>query len=387
MQYDVIIIGAGASGLVCAAACGQRGRRVLVLDHGPKAARKVRIAGGGRCNLTNRHVSASDYICSNPHFVKSALSRFTPDDMLALLGRYKLDVVDEGHGRLFCMQGADAIASMLETEAKQAGVGIQLNVNIEEIRLTTNEFVIQTDSGRFASASLVVATGGAAWPQVGASGFAYETAKQFGLKVTPIRPGLVPLTMSDQDATLCRSLSGIALPVRATVAGKTITDALLFTHHGISGPVGLDISMYWQRGDAVTIDFAPNHDVAELLSRETKRDVKNVLSFVMPKTLAAALCQRANVSGPTASLSKKHLTSLLETVHAFTLQPAGTEGLKKAETTIGGVDVAGISSKTMESNTVAGLYFTGEALDVAGRLGGFNLQWAWSSGYAAGQFA
>ncbi len=387
MKYDVIIIGAGASGLICAAACGRRGKSVLVLDHGPKAARKVRIAGGGRCNLTNRHVTPADYICPNPHFVKSALSRFTSDDILSLLTAYNLDVVDEGHGRLFCVQGADAIANMLIEEARKAGARIALRTQVEDIRHEENHFFVQTDSHAATSTSLVIATGGAAWPQVGASSFAYETAKRFGLKVTPIRPGLVPLTMSGPEAVFCRNLTGVALPVRAQVSNKEIDDALLFTHRGISGPAGLDISMYWQRGETISIDFAPLHDVAARLAKETKRDVKNVISTFVPKTLAATLCQRADVSGPTANLSKKQINTLLDTIHAFSLQPAGTEGLKKAETTIGGVDVNGVSSKTMESNAVAGLYFVGEALDVAGRLGGFNLQWAWSSGYAAGQFA
>lgn len=391
--YDVIVLGAGASGLVCAAECARRGRRVVVVDHAAEPGRKVRISGGGRCNVTNRRVQAVDYVCANPHFVKSALSQYPPERFLAFMAGNRLDVQEADHGRLFCMQGAAAVVDALRETAAQSGVHWSLGEEIGEVIRTGDRFHVHCRSSMFSSSSLVVATGGPAWPQIGATDLGHRLARVFGMKVTDLRPGLVPLRASGEQLTFCRELSGISLPVRIRVQHAVlpgdIDDALLFTHRGMSGPAILDASLFGQPGrlPVLEIDFLPEVDLDNILQSASRREIRNALATVLPARLAEMLCVMHGWNGQAGNLSKKTRMAMSHQIHSFPFIPAGTEGFAKAEATLGGVDTEFISSKTMESKVIPGLYFTGEVLDVTGRLGGYNLQWAWSSGFVAGQWA
>lgn len=385
---DPIILGAGASGLMCAIHCGLRGRGALVLDHADKAARKVRISGGGRCNFTNLGAAPEDFVCANPHFVKSALARYAPHDFLDFFTKNGLTFEEEGGpGRLFCREGARAVADLLESEAARLGARLLTGVSVDEVRRQGDGFQVMAGRDRFEAGAVVVAAGGPAWPQIGATDLGLRIAKSFGLRVVPIRPGLVPLTAPRELQALCREMSGVSLParIRTNRADRDVSGDLLFTHRGLSGPAALDASLFWRPGETLFIDFLPGRDVAGELAARARMTVKNALGRLLPKRLAALLCDRLGLSKTVAETSKKELAALCESVSAFAFAPAGTEGFKKAETTLGGVDTDLISSKTMEAKAVPGLYFTGEVLDVAGRLGGFNLQWAWSSGAAAGR--
>lgn len=387
MLHDVIILGAGASGLVCAGECAKRGRKTLVLDHAREPGRKVHISGGGRCNVTNRRVNAADYVCANPHFVKSALSQYPARRILDFLHKHGLDVVEEDHGRLFCSKGAKDLVNTLAGSAQESGAWFQFNEQIKDVRREGGRFYVRASSGLYNAQSLIVATGGPAWPQIGASDLGHHLARSLGLTVTQTRPGLAPLRASSEHATFCRSLTGIALRVRIVIGKVRIDDALLFTHHGISGPAALDASLYWQPGQSLSIDLCPDQDIALILGQNPRKEIRNALSQALPSRLAALFCEIHGWSGQVGTLSKKVLAAMDRLIHAFPFIPAGTEGFIKAEVTMGGVDTDQISSKTMEAKTIPGLYFTGEVLDVAGRLGGYNLQWAWSSGFVAGQWA
>jgi len=382
-RYDVLILGAGASGLACAMTCGQRGRRVCVVDHAGETGPKVRVSGGGHCNLTNRVVTADDYACGNPHFVKSALAQYPPAQMPALLARHGLTLEERSHGQLFCLQGAATVADVLTREAVEAGARLLLGTAIRDARRDAEGFDVETNQGLLKSRSLVVATGGLAWPQIGATHIGYALARGFGLQVTPLRPALAPLLARPAQADWCRALSGISLPVRIAGARQAAGD-LLFTHRGISGPAVLDASLFWRKGDTLQIDFLPGIDLAATLARTPRMTPQNALALVLPRRLAFSLCP---TPATIAELSKVRLKELARLVQAFAFEPADTAGYAKAEVTLGGVDTAQISSKTMEVKTIPGLFFIGEALDVTGRLGGFNLQWAWSSGYVAGLHA
>jgi predicted Rossmann fold flavoprotein len=388
---DVVVLGAGASGLVCAAQCARRGRRVVIVDHADRPGLKVRISGGGRCNVTNRRVRAEDYVCANPHFVKSALAQDPPKRFLAFLAAHGVETVEADHGRLFCVPGAAAVVAALLREAEEAGVFFALGESICEVSASDNGFQVHCRTRSFASRSLVVATGGPAWPRIGSTDFGSRLAEQFGLRVFPARPGLVPLLASKDLLGFCRDLSGISLPVRVVVEGARIPDgiedALLFTHRGISGPATLDASLYWRPGRHLGIDLLPGRNINEMLAQAPRREVRNALAVALPTRLAELLCHRHGWSGQAGNLPKKQCLVLERTIHAFPFHPSGTEGFDKAEVTLGGVDTDGVSSKTMEAKAVSGLYFTGEVLDVTGRLGGYNLQWAWSSGFVAGQWA
>ncbi|PTN34903.1 aminoacetone oxidase family FAD-binding enzyme [Desulfonatronum sp. SC1] len=388
---DVVVLGAGASGLVCAAQCAKRGRRVVVVDHADRPGLKVRISGGGRCNVTNRRVQAENYVCANPHFVKSALAQYPSKRFLAFLAAYGVETVEADHGRLFCVPGAAAVVAALLREAEEAGVSWALGEPIREVLATDNEFQVHCRTRSFASRSLVVATGGPAWPRIGATDFGLRLAEQFGLRVFPARPGLVPLRASGDLVGFCRELSGISLPARVVVEGAripdSIEDALLFTHRGISGPATLDASLYWRPGRHLAIDLLPGRNIGEMLAQAPRREVRNALAAALPARLAELLCRRHGWSGQAGSLPKKQRLDLERTIHAFPFHSSGTEGLDKAEATLGGVDTDEVSSKTMEAKAVPGLFFIGEVLDVTGRLGGYNLQWAWSSGFVAGQRA
>ncbi len=393
--YDVIILGAGASGLFCAWQCAIRGRKVALVDHARTCGRKVGISGGGKCNFTNLHLTAADYLCANPHFVKSALAQFAPSDFLQWMERHGLPVVDMGQGMLFS-KSADRIVECLVADVREAGGQLHLGCRVDKARKRGERFMVSLMelSGetalRFESASLVLALGGLAWPQIGATNLGHRLAKSFGLDCTPLRPGLVPLLAPPELQEFCAALSGISLPVR--IAGAFPAQGeLLFTHKGISGPAVLNASLGWREGDCLEIDFLPDTDVGEALAAWPKMELKNALTRLLPKRLCLELCR---LQGDTqdwtttiASLSKKRLRAVEQMLHAFQYAPQGTAGFAKAEVTVGGVNTSGISSKSMEVKSVPGLFITGELLDVTGRLGGFNLQWAWSSGFAAGQHA
>lgn len=385
-HHDVIILGAGASGLWCAARCAALGLRTLVLDHAEKPAAKVRVTGGGRCNLTNARITPADYVGQNPHFVKSALARLSPADAVQAVRAGGLDTQEEAHGKIFCRQGAGAVATFLIETARTAGAAILPATAILEVRreADSGRFVVDTPAGAHAAPQLVVATGGLSWPRLGASDAGHRLARRFGIPVVAPRPGLVPLSAPPEIGPLCRGLSGIALPVAIDIqGGPSIPGDLLFTHQGISGPAVLDASLFWLPGQTLSIDLAPGHDLAALADEAPRQDVKNLLARVLPARLAAALCAAQGLSGPTASLPRKRLLAFLDGLHAFPFAPSGTGGYAKAEVTIGGVDTRHISSKTMQALAVPGLFFIGEALDVTGRLGGFNLHWAFASAQAA----
>ena len=387
MNADVIIIGAGASGLCCAVGCGRRGRDVLVLDHGNKAARKVLASGGGRCNCTNTLVEAGDYRCANPHFVKSALARFSPWDLLAWLDDGGVATEEEDGGKLFCRGKALAMTRFLLTEAKTAGARLRLGTRILAARKTGDAFEVDTDGGTLRCASLVLALGGKSWPGLGATDFGYALARGFGLGLTPLRPGLTPLLAGTDLAGLCRELAGVSLPVRLRGETWEVSGDLLFTHKGVSGPAVLDASLFWLPGMPLSVDLVPGRDVAGELAAVPRLDIKNALGRLVPKRLAAGLCHHLGLAGPVAGLSPKALDRLAADLGTFAFTPAKAEGFAKAEVTLGGVDTAELSSKTMEAPAVPGLYCIGELLDVTGRLGGFNLHWAFASGFAAGQSA
>lgn len=386
MQADVVILGAGASGLCCAIACAARGRDTCVLDHGPKAARKVLAAGGGRANCTNTAVLATDYRCANPHFVKSALARFTPADFLHWIHSGGVATVEEPGGKVFCRDGATGLARFLEDAARKAGARLALKQRILGARKEGDAFLIATAAGTIRAASLVLALGGRSWPGLGATDCGYRLARDFGLGVTALRPGLTPLLAGPDLLPLCRELAGVSLPVQ--VGGPcAIAGELLFTHTGISGPAVLDTSLFWSEGETLAINWLPGCDPEEMLAAAGRQEIKNALVGQLPRRLATALCRHLGVAGPAAALSPKKRRELAASLTAFPFAPARAAGYAKAEVTLGGVDTAAISSKTLEANAVPGLYVIGEVLDVTGRLGGFNLHWAWASGFAAGNVA
>ena len=388
-ETDVVIIGAGASGLMCAIEAGRRGRRVQVIDHARRPGNKIRMAGGGRCNFTNYDVEPGHYLSSNPHFVKSALSRYTQWDFLALVGRYGIAYHEREHGQLFCDDSAKAILEMLLAECRTAGVTLKMKTSVEAVERDGDGFRVRTDGGPIRCDSLVVATGGLSIPTAGASPLGYRIAEQFGVPVRPTRAGLVPFTLKPKDKARFAPLAGIAVPAAVSAGGRTFTGNVLFTHRGLSGPAVLQASSYWQPGDPVTLDWLPGTDLPAWLRQERrqhpKRQLKTVLAAELPQRLVAALLDAAIASTPLADLSDARIDAVAESLHGWPLVPQGTEGYRTAEVTVGGVDCDAVSSKTFEAKAVPGLYFIGEVLDVTGWLGGYNLQWAWSSGWCAGQ--
>ncbi|MGE4552944.1 MAG: NAD(P)/FAD-dependent oxidoreductase [Desulfovibrionaceae bacterium] len=394
LQYDVLILGAGASGLVCAAQCAGRGRRTLVLDRADRTARKVRASGGGRCNATNLAAGPGDYRGANPHFCKSALARFTPWDTLELLRAGGLTPVEEADGRIFCAQGAPAVARALEAEARRAGAELRLGCAVHGAARSGDGFEVAAEGGPYRAASLVIALGGPAWPRLGGSDLGHRLARAFGLAVTEVRPGLAPLPAPAAEAEFCRSLSGVSLPVRLFGEGgdrsaEGSEGDLLFTHSGISGPAVLDASLWWRPGRALSLDLLPGAGpvLETALAEAPRRELRTLLAARLPRRLALALCERHGWGGAPAALGPRALADLDRTLHGLAFTPAGPPGWDRAEVTLGGVDTAGLSSKTLEAKGAPGLFLTGEVLDVTGRLGGFNLQWAFASGFAAGQWA
>jgi predicted Rossmann fold flavoprotein len=385
-NFDVIILGAGAAGLMCAISAGQRGRRVLLLDHAPEPGAKILITGGGRCNFTNTATAPERFLSDNPHFARSALDRYTPDHFIALVQRHGIAFHEKAKGQLFCDGSARAIVAMLLAEARDAGVDLRLAHRVTGLGLA-DLFRVETDRGAFSAASLVLATGGLSIPKLGASGFAYDAARQFGLHIKPTRPGLVPLTFGDDLLALMRPLAGVSLDVEATYLAHRFRDALLFTHRGLSGPAVLQISSYWREGP-IKFNLLPDLDAgAFLLDRKRTRpkaELHTVLAEHLPQRLARAL---APDDKRVADLPDRTLRTLAQQLQAWTITPTGTEGFAKAEVTAGGIDTRDLSSKTMESGSVPGLFAIGEAVDVTGWLGGYNFQWAWASGWCAGEAA
>ncbi|MDO6543220.1 BaiN/RdsA family NAD(P)/FAD-dependent oxidoreductase [Photobacterium sanguinicancri] len=392
-QFDVVIIGAGAAGLMCAAEAGKRGRSVLVVDHGKKPGRKILISGGGRCNFTNYDVAANNFVCRNPHFVKSALSQYTQWDFLAMIGKHEVAFEEREHGQLFCLDSAKDIVKMLLAECDLPTVSQRYQVDVHDITKTEDGFTLKLNTDTVHCQSLVVATGGLSMPKLGATPFGYQIAEQFGLKRIPTTAGLVPFTLHKEDKEAFAELSGIAIPtVIDAEDGTSFKENLLFTHRGLSGPVVLQISSYWTPGQKVTVDLLPNDDLTETLTamREAhpNQSLKNSLSRLLPKRLIEVLIARGDLEDkPLKQFNPKDITTLADYFHRWTIAPNGTEGYRTAEVTLGGVDTNELSSKTMEAKQVSGLYFIGEVMDVSGWLGGYNFQWAWSSGYVAGQYA
>ena len=387
--HDIIILGAGGAGLFCAAEAGRRGRSVMVLDHAKTPGEKIRIAGGGRCNFTNLHTSPKNFLSDNPRFCISALASYTQADFIALVNRHNIAWHEKTLGQLFCDGSAQQIIDMLLAECAAAGATIRLETKIKAVEKTATGFRVETGKGPLQCTSLVVATGGLSIPKIGATGLAYDIARQFGLGVVAPRPALVPFTFDAAQKAALDGLAGVA--VDATVkCGKTrFAEALLFTHKGLSGPAILQISSYWRPGEAIEIDLAPGTDIFRVLKEartaHPKQEVETALARLIPKRLAGRWCERAGVTGRLADISDARLRVLAETTNRWRLVPAGTEGYRTAEVTAGGIDTRDLSSKTMEARTVPGLYFIGEAVDVTGHLGGFNFQWAWSSAWAAGR--
>lgn len=375
---------------MCAIEAGKRGRRVLVLDHSNKPGKKILLSGGGRCNFTNRYASPENFLSNNPHFCISALKRYSQHDFEAMVQRYKIPYHEKTLGQLFCDDSAKDILNMLLTECEQAKVVIQLQTHIEKIE-KREQFCLSTNRGKVTSDSLVIATGGLSFPTMGASPFGYKIAEQFGLKVLPVRAGLVPLTLHEKDLEKLATLSGVSQEVMTTSNHKDFSEAMLFTHRGLSGPAILQISSYWQPGAWIQINLLPQLDALAYLQEKQmnrpKVELKTLLIELLPKRLAEILCQHWLINKPINQYTHKELDDVVKTLQHWPIQPNGTEGYRTAEVTLGGVDTDEISSKTFESKKVPGLFFIGEVLDVTGHLGGFNFQWAWASGFCSGQYA
>ena len=401
MQFDVIIIGAGAAGMMCAAEAGRRGRRVLLLDHAEKLGERIRISGGGRCNFTNRSVSAENYLSQNPHFCRSALARFSQWDFIAMVEKRGIPYHEREHGQLFCDESAEEIIAMLRDACDDAEVRWLMPCVVNAVsRAETGKFTVDTSQGRFVSESLVVATGGLAIPKIGASPFGYRLAEQFGLPVIPPKPALVPLALAPELLEPIKPLAGATLDARACFGEAQFRENVLITHRGLSGPAILQISSYWQmqeygtaKKQPVAIDLLPNLDVDTWLAENRQRPIllPNLLAEHLPRRFAQEWCALQGgqkwLERPVSELGKRDLDTLAKQLKHWDLMPAGTLGFAKAEVTLGGVSTDALSSKTMAARAVPGLFFVGEVVDVTGWLGGYNFQWAWSSGWVAGQFA
>ena len=388
IRCDVLVIGAGAAGLMTAITAGQRGRHVQVIDHANKVGKKILMSGGGRCNFTNTGTTPANFVSANPHFCKSALARYTPWHFIELVDKHRIAYHEKELGQLFCDVSSKQIVKMLVDECQAAGVQIRTDCSVQRIEHGSDGFRVHTTDGLFHCASMVVATGGLSIPSMGATGFGYEVARQFGHQILPTRAGLVPLTLSGTHQERLADLSGVALPIEARCNGKHFQNFMLLTHRGVSGPAILQISSFWQPGDALELDLLPGQDATEWL-RQMKRDrpaaeLRTVLAEVLPKRLAQRLCEHWLPDRPVRQLDEPVLRQAGQLLGAFPLVASGTEGYRTAEVTLGGVDTAEVSSATLESKRVPGLHFVGEVLDVTGWLGGYNFQWAWASGHAAG---
>jgi predicted Rossmann fold flavoprotein len=402
-QIDVLIMGAGAAGMMCAFTAASRGRSVVLLDHAEQPGEKIRISGGGHCNFTNLNVKQEHYLSHNPHFCRSALARFSPQHFIALLQKHRIGFHEKTQGQLFCDAGSELIVEMLKTECDEAGVRWCLGAEVQEIEphacsdLQLGEaekvpvqgfyFKLSTTQGRFNVRSLVIATGGLSIPKTGATPLGYKVAQQFGVAVTKLKPGLVPLSFHPEEWSAYSALAGISLDAVVSCEKQSFRENLLFTHRGLSGPAILQISSYWEHAKPLSINLVPDHDMRELLlqQRGSRSLPANFLSQVLPKRFVEVWCGQFAENKPLNQYSEKQLASLAAQLHAWKITPTGTLGYNKAEVTCGGVDTRALSSKTMQANAMPGLYFIGEVIDVTGQLGGYNFQWAWASGYAAGQ--
>ena len=381
--YDALIIGAGAAGLMCAIEAGKRGRRVAILERAERAGKKILISGGGRCNFTNLYCQPENFISANPHFAKSALARYTPQDFIALVEKHRIAYHEKTLGQLFCDRSANQITGMLEAECRGAGVKIFVDTKILSVR-RTDRFIVTTASGEFQAPTLVISTGGLSIPKMGATAFGYDIAKQFGLEISKTSPGLVPLLLNSQDRGKYSDLSGVSTEVMVSANGASFRESMLITHRGLSGPAILQASSYWNQGAPIHIDLAPDRDVLSSLQKDPARNtaqVRSALIAILPKRFATRWMELHE----RATWNNSSLQDFERELHDWNLVPSGTEGYEKAEVTTGGVDTDELSSKTMETRKVKGLFFIGEVVDVTGHLGGFNFQWAWASGAAAGR--
>ncbi|MDB9870746.1 NAD(P)/FAD-dependent oxidoreductase [Alphaproteobacteria bacterium] len=388
-KYDVIIIGAGAAGLMSAIEAGKRGKIVFLIDHSTKIAEKIRISGGGRCNFTNLYSNPSNFLSNNKHFCKSAFAKYTQNDFIDLIEKHNIEFFEKKLGQLFCNTSAKEIIDMLVKECIEYNVNIDLETKVTNLSKRENEYIIKTNKGTYTSKSMVIATGGLSIPKIGASDFGYRIAKQFDLKVTDLFPALVPLTFEEKELEFCKSLAGVSLNASVKVDKTIFNEGLIFTHRGISGPSILQISSYWKSGQPISINLLPGHNMDIILKQrrnETpKQTLSNVLADYLPNKLALAICNKFLINQKIADASNEILKKLSDFVNNWIVYPKGTEGYKTAEVTLGGIDTKEISSSTMECIKHPGLFFIGEVLDVTGHLGGHNFQWAWSSGFVAGQ--
>jgi predicted Rossmann fold flavoprotein len=387
MNYDAIVIGGGAAGLMCAIEAGKRGRRVVVLEHAERLGKKILISGGGRCNFTNIGASALNFVTSgSPHFCKSALARFTPADFIALVEKHGIAYHEKKLGQLFCDFSSKQIVEMLEAECAATKVEIRLNCRIAEVRKNVR-FEVETSLGALTADSVVIATGGLSFPKLGATDFGYQIAEKFGLKVVPRKPGLVPLTFTEKEQRFYSGLSGISLDVIATFRNASFRESILFTHRGVSGPAILQISNYSNLSDLIQLNLLPEKSAQQLLAhqRAEKKELTTVLSQWLPQRFVQAWCEQNAPSRPMNRFTPRELEAIGARLHSWEIRSAGDEGYSKAEVTLGGIDTNELSSKAMEARHVPGLFFIGEVVDVTGWLGGYNFQWAWASGFAAGQ--
>ncbi|MDB2550644.1 NAD(P)/FAD-dependent oxidoreductase [Rickettsiales bacterium] len=388
--YDAIIIGAGAAGLMCAIQAGKRGRKTLLLEGSEAVGKKIRISGGGRCNFTNLNIRLDNFLSQNSSFAISALKRFTQADFISLINKHQIAYHEKTLGQLFCDGSSQQIIDMLLKECDENNVKIILNNKVENIKKEARNFSLKTNDGDFNSHSLVIATGGLSIPKMGATDFGYKIAQEFGLKIIPPTPALVPFTLCPKILEETKKLAGVSVFASVKIGNVIFTEGLLFTHKGLSGPVILQISSYWKKGQKITINLAPKIDIFTWLedkkNNNAKQDIHNLLADLLPKSLAFFILSKINIKGWLADLSNKKLKIIAQNINNWEVIPNGTEGFSKAEVTLGGVDSNEISSKTFESKKVKNLYFIGEVLDITGHLGGYNFQWSWSCGFAAGQF-
>ena len=389
-KYDVIIIGAGAAGLMCSFEAGKRGKKVCLLEHSSKIAEKIRISGGGRCNFTNLFSTDSNFISDNKHFCKSAFAKYTQNDFIDLVKKHNIQFFEKKLGQLFCIKSAKDIIDMLVSECISQKVEIFIDTKIKNLSKDENSYIVNTDKGTISSPSIVIATGGLSIPKIGATDFGYQIAKQFNLKVTELTPALVPLVFEKDILDFCKSLAGTSLNASIKINTTVFKEGLIFTHRGLSGPSILQISSYWVKDSPIKINLLPDQDIEVILKNRRistpKQIVSKILSDYLPNKLSLAICDQLKVKKQIGDTSNQILKKVSNFVNNWTVVPSGTEGYKTAEVTLGGIDTKEISSSTMECKKHPGLYFVGEVLDVTGHLGGHNFQWAWSSGFLAGQY-
>ena len=390
-KYDVVIIGAGAAGMMSAIECGKRGRKTLLIDHSKKIGEKIRISGGGRCNFTNLNASPIKYISKNPSFIISALNQYNQEDFIDLVKKYKIKYHEKKLGQLFCDNSAQEIIDMLLNECKLANVVLKIDTKVIEVSYKDKIFITQDNSKTYLSSSLIVATGGLSVPKIGASKFGYDLAKQFNLNVIDTVPALVPLTFNEKILNKCKLLAGVSANAIISIKKTLFEEGMLFTHRGLSGPSILQISSYWKEGESLNIDLCPEKNIFNFLlnKRNTspKQSINSIINSFLPKRLATIICEENEITGNIGELSNKNIKKLSDSINNWIVEPIGTEGYKTAEVTLGGVDTNELSSKTMMSKKNPGLFFIGEVVDITGHLGGYNFQWAWSSGFVAGQYA